>query len=146
MIYRCVDCGKRITEEDCGRCITHRREYRQLCNRNRKRQQIDRQYNGKWRVVRNLMIARYPLCLHCFMKGKYTPAVEVDHIYLLDDSSSEEMRLSPDNLAPLCKRCHTWKTYHIDPLFRNYDGKHPDAIAWIERMNEAKQRYQHAST
>jgi len=57
-----------------------------------------------WRKLRALVLMEEPLCRQCKSEGQLTQANEVDHI---DDDSFNNQR---NNLAPLCKPCHSKKT------------------------------------
>ncbi|CAM2809024.1 HNH domain-containing protein [Vibrio mytili] len=137
MIFRCNDCGRRIAESDKGRCSQHRREYNRVSDRNRNRKNHSAQYGYEWQKTRAYMRAIYPLCLNCFLNDRLTLADEVDHIRNLNDGSQFTDIHGHENLAPLCKKCHTWKTYNIDPLPRNS----PTLRRWIKHMNTAKRKF-----
>lgn len=125
MIYRCAVCGCRIAEQDKGRCKKHPRTFQ------RSRKNTGSQYGRRWKKIRDYMIDMYPVCLCC----SDSFAVEVDHIKPLNDNSDFDDVLNPENLAPLCKRCHTWKTHNIDPVF---DTKNPVVRRYIETIEKAK--------
>lgn len=97
-----------------GRCDEHRREYK----RNQAR---DRRANGDpsmtvystpaWRKLRAAYLRDHPDCAHC---GR--PAEEVDHIIPRKQLVEQEFH-DPDAwhlLQPLCKPCHTDKSYAED--------------------------------
>lgn len=137
MIYRCCECRKRIQESDGGRCTQCRRGYRRECDKNRNRKRHGSQYGRQWKKTRATIIAMYPLCLHCYIKGEINAAVEVDHILRIGDESLICDVHSLDNLAPLCKSCHTWKTHNID----NKSQTSPEFRRWLGLMNKAKDKY-----
>jgi 5-methylcytosine-specific restriction endonuclease McrA len=61
--------------------------------------------NGaKWRKLRKSVLARDPLCRHCWTRGLRVIAVHVDHIN--NDPSDNRM----SNLQGLCPSCHSRKT------------------------------------
>lgn len=69
-----------------------------------------RGYDRKWRQLRQSYIAEHPLCQHCEKRGMTTPATEVDHIIEFG-GIDDPLRLDPDNLQSLCRRCHAIKTH-----------------------------------
>ena len=86
----------------CSVCGTQRRD----------RQHDDRPpahkhgYEKRWRRIRNAVLAAEPLCPHCCSRvGRVTAAVSVDHIVPLPEGDHD-----PQNLQPLCSRCHAIKT------------------------------------
>ena len=62
--------------------------------------------NGRaWATLRECVLNEQPLCEHCLDDyDKLTPATEVDHI---DNDPTNNTR---QNLASLCKPCHSRKT------------------------------------
>jgi len=63
-----------------------------------------RGYGNDWHRLRNWIISREPLCRRCSVEGRLSPAQEVHHIVAVKDSP--DLRLSQDNLMPLCRSCH----------------------------------------
>lgn len=63
----------------------------------------------QWKDTRAYILSFNPLCKHCLMNDILTPAVDVDHIIDLKDDPSKCLDI--DNLQPLCKSCHSAKTY-----------------------------------
>lgn len=57
-----------------------------------------------WRKLRAAVLSEQPMCEHCEARGILTPALEVDHI---DNDPTNNNR---DNLASLCRPCHSRKT------------------------------------
>lgn len=58
-----------------------------------------------WRTLRALVLSDQPLCEHCADDtGHVVPATEVDH------RDNDPTNNSRDNLASLCKPCHSKKT------------------------------------
>ena len=67
-------------------------------------------YNSKeWKSTREIVLRNEPFCVICKKEDKLTPAVDVDHI--IDIKDEPEKRLLLTNLQPLCKKCHSFKTY-----------------------------------
>lgn len=62
--------------------------------------------NGQaWATLRECVLREHPLCEHCMNDAeRLTPATEVDHV---DNDPSNNRR---QNLASLCKPCHSRKT------------------------------------
>lgn len=58
----------------------------------------------RWRAIREQVLAGEPLCRDCKRMGRITPAIEVDHV------SGDTADNRPENLAPLCKSCHSHRT------------------------------------
>lgn len=129
MIFRCSVCGCRIRENDKGRCKKHPRTYE------RTRKQTGSQYGRQWKKIRDYITGVYPICLYC----RINLAAEVDHIRPLNDESSLSEVLDPAGLAPLCKKCHTWKTYHIDPLHKAGNKNHPLIKRYESTIQKAKE-------
>ncbi|MGA0081666.1 MAG: HNH endonuclease [Ilumatobacteraceae bacterium] len=62
-----------------------------------------------WRRLRAAVLREQPMCVHCAETGAITLAQMVDHI--------KPVRLGgdmwdPDNLQPLCNKCHAVKSAH----------------------------------
>lgn len=70
-----------------------------------------RGYDHRWRKFRASLIASDPLkwltCAVCGETQRSTSDIELDHIQPLAEGGA---RLDPDNLQPLCGRCHRQKT------------------------------------
>lgn len=75
--------------------------------RSEKNEQVRRRQAGRflptnsaqWRKIRKAVLEREPLCRVCG-----APATDVDHI---DQDTSNNL---PDNLAAMCRSCHSAKT------------------------------------
>ena len=67
-----------------------------------------RGYGADWQRLRAEHLRLEPLCRFCAEKGRYTPAQVVDHIRSI--AEAPHLRLDPDNLRSLCKRCHDRRT------------------------------------
>jgi 5-methylcytosine-specific restriction protein A len=70
-----------------------------------------RGYDGRWRKIRAMVLARRPLCVECERHGVVRVATEVDHIIPLSKGGTH----ATDNLQPLCKTCHSRKTRREAP-------------------------------
>ena len=62
---------------------------------------------SNWKKLRSAYIAKSPLCEHCMLLDRVTPASMVDHIVERRDGGSD---YDMDNLQSLCHRCHARKT------------------------------------
>jgi 5-methylcytosine-specific restriction protein A len=71
-----------------------------------------RGYNYRWRKLRAATLAAEagehagPLCVECLRQGIITPATDLDHIVPKRVGGAD----TPENLQPLCHRCHSRKT------------------------------------
>ncbi len=73
-----------------------------------------RLYNkAAWRHLRASTMARMPYCVACLclVAGRrLTPAEEVHHLTPIlsgmDEAQRASLAYAPDNVAPLCRRCH----------------------------------------
>ena len=64
--------------------------------------------SAAWKRLRAEVLASEPLCRMCRAIGLVEPATEVDHIIDSREDYSDDNRR--ENLAPLCKPCHSIKT------------------------------------
>lgn len=73
------------------------------------RQQTRALHTGSvaWQRLRDMVLARQPLCPECFKEGRTVPATEVDHI---DGNASTMESNDLNNLQGLCKPHHSRKT------------------------------------
>lgn len=58
----------------------------------------------RWRELREGVLRRNPLCVHCAQRGLTRAAVDVDHI------DGNPMNNLSTNLQGLCRECHSRKT------------------------------------
>jgi 5-methylcytosine-specific restriction protein A len=73
-------------------------------------------YNTKaWKLTRAYVLSNNPFCVHCERdRGILTKAVDVDHILPLNEiliSGNHDLAYDVENLQPLCKSCHSKKSY-----------------------------------
>lgn len=86
-----------------------RRERERKIELDRKRgTRTARGYDYQWGKVRSSYIKANPMCEFCSEDGLLQEAQVVDHIVPI--SEAPELRLDPDNLRSLCKRCHDRRT------------------------------------
>jgi 5-methylcytosine-specific restriction protein A len=82
-----------------------------------------RGYGSRWRRLRQMQLAREPICQDPFgfhaADGRVVMAIEVDHII----SKSKGGRDNLDNLQSLCKGCHSTKTAKMDGGFGRAMGQ-----------------------
>lgn len=69
--------------------------------------QTERVGGGRWKRIREQILAEEPICRSCNSKYRVSLATEVDHIKPLWLGGREFDR---DNLQPLCCDCHIIKT------------------------------------
>lgn len=69
----------------------------------RTRADLARNNSRAYRRARAAKLADEPLCRRCLREGRYTAADTVHHRHALSDGGD---LLDPDNLVPLCRRCH----------------------------------------
>ena len=63
-------------------------------------------YNSsEWRMLRNFLLSRQPLCDICLTKDRVKPATECHHKIDIKDEPSR--RLDTNNIQTLCKECHS---------------------------------------
>ena len=65
-------------------------------------------YDSRWRKLRQMHIAKQPLCVRCERDGRVTPAQEVDHIVPWRGNTT--LLRATWNLQSLCRSCHHKKT------------------------------------
>lgn len=63
--------------------------------------------SNRWRLARESVLAREPLCRACRAEGVDTPADDIDHILGL--AKRPTLAFDQDNLQPLCRSHHTRK-------------------------------------
>ncbi len=80
-----------------------------------------RGYDNAWYKFRKSYLSRNPLCLFCKESGFLVSASEIDHIKPLADHP--ELKYDEINLRPLCKSCHSKRTYHEQSLGAAKNGE-----------------------
>ena len=93
---------------DSRYCSMHTREANREYNKRRLENDPDfyKRYGRRWHEIRDLYIAKHPLCERCREAGRLVPAEEVHHILPLIEGGTN----ADDNLMSLCKSCHSSKT------------------------------------
>lgn len=66
-------------------------------------------YTNTWLKARKAFLIAHPLCVECAKLGKTTPATEVDHI--IPHKGNKTLFWNEKNWQPLCKSCHSKKTF-----------------------------------
>ena len=64
-------------------------------------------YHKVWRAHREAQLNKQPLCEHCLLINRVTPATDVDHKNGRADRESDYVST---NYQSLCKACHGTKT------------------------------------
>jgi 5-methylcytosine-specific restriction protein A len=68
-------------------------------------------YGRRWHSIRDLYIAKHPLCEECMKAGLFFPADEVHHVIPTERGGTH----SEDNLQALCQSCHTKTRHDLNP-------------------------------
>lgn len=108
IIKKCTDCGRFFQyngHSKCPECLKKRSENRRkndkIYNQKIRNKESDRFYHStEWKQMSRLILARSNY--RCAVCGGL--ATEVHHIKEVRDCP--EKRLDPNNLMPLCTRCH----------------------------------------
>lgn len=66
---------------------------------------------ARWQKLRRYKLSLNPLCEHCLLERRTTPAQHVDHIKAIKQGGCP---WDMDNLQSLCASCHTRKTVVVD--------------------------------
>lgn len=99
-------CGKKTLGRYCAEHKKHQwSEYDKTRPSSTKRG-----YDYAWSKFRKSYLERNPLCEFCKSNGFLTDATEVDHIVTL--ASNPSLKYDNRNLRPLCKPCHSARTWH----------------------------------
>jgi 5-methylcytosine-specific restriction protein A len=88
-------------------CPAHKTIASREYNQTQRSADSNKIYGRRWRTIRDLYIAKHPLCEECFSQGKLTPADEVHHIVPVDQGGTH----ADENLQALCQSCHTKTRY-----------------------------------
>lgn len=83
-------------------CALHRSQVNREYNRDFRRSDYYKTYGRRWHTIRDLYIAKHPLCEECLKSDKLTPAVLVHHIKPTDVGGTHD----ESNLMALCNSCH----------------------------------------
>jgi 5-methylcytosine-specific restriction protein A len=89
-----------------------------------------RGYGARWRKLREMHLAKEPLCRRCGEVGRTTPATVVHHRKA--HRGDLGLLYDPENLEALCKPCHD-SSGRLDDLGRpavGLDGYPLDPGAW----------------
>ena len=78
-------------------------------NRTERDPAVVKQYNGRYRRLRELYIKAHPLCEECLRNGRTVPAEEVHHILPVKWGGKHSF----ENFMALCQSCHTKKDKEI---------------------------------
>jgi 5-methylcytosine-specific restriction protein A len=93
-------CGARTIERFCPLHKTlAAREYNQY----RRSPDSNKTYGRRWRKIRDLYIAKHPLCELCLAAGFHAPAEQVHHKLPIDQGGTH----ADENLQALCGSCHS---------------------------------------
>ena len=61
----------------------------------------------QWRKLRQYVLHRQPICVHCVQKNRYTTANTIDHILPINKGGAI---WDIENLQALCSSCHNKKS------------------------------------
>lgn len=84
-------------------CEEHEKLANQRYERYGRSKEEKKRYGSRWTKIRNMYIAKHPLCELCLKEGRLTWAEEVHHIVPLGHGGSH----AESNLMALCKACHS---------------------------------------
>ena len=59
-------------------------------------------YDHRWKLIRDCYVAKHPLCEHCLAAGRLVPVDLVHHIKPIEEGGDH----SDENLTSLCRSCH----------------------------------------
>lgn len=85
---------------DGAYCKEHRTRMQAPSNPGRQRFET----STRWRIIRRVYLAKFPLCQDCLAAGKVKQADEVHHI------DNDHTHNKDSNLAGLCIQCHSKRT------------------------------------
>lgn len=78
-------------------------------------------YTGRWRKLRAVKLAYFPLCYACDLRGRVVVADTVDHITPIRAGGDPFPPL--EELLSLCASCHSHKTQLADRGWRDTFGR-----------------------
>lgn len=97
----------------CPSCLKQANQQDKRYDQGRDQDQSRRWHHSRWmRKATKMFLAANPLCIACSMKGRTTPATDVDHI--VPHRGSWDIFIDQDNWQPLCHSCHSKKTAKED--------------------------------
>ena len=82
-----------------ARCTEHQKQREKA----RVEREVWRDYGPQWKHIRRRVLRAEPNCRMCGEE-----ATEVDHIVSLKEGGTHDL----ENLRPLCKSCHSRRTYY----------------------------------
>jgi 5-methylcytosine-specific restriction protein A len=106
-------------------CDEHKRQYWADKEKGRATR-TERGYDYTWQKFRKSYLERNPLCVFCKEQGFLVSASEVDHIKSLADYP--ELKYDEINLRPLCKPCHSKRTWHEQGIGKNGKKGETDSV------------------
>ena len=75
----------------------------------RKQGEFNKMYQSvRWKTRRRLILKQRPFCVECKKKNRLVFAEVIDHI--IPHKGNWTLFLDPDNLQPLCRKCHGIKS------------------------------------
>lgn len=98
-------CPTLVTKGYCLRHNRNRRLREGQGSRQRDQRETNRNYDGRWRKLRKIVLARDPICKDC----SEAPSTEVDHI-IPRAPTQHAADVTEEELQGLCKPCHSKKT------------------------------------
>jgi hypothetical protein len=78
-------------------------------------------YTGRWRKLRAIKLAYFPLCYACDLRGRVVVADTVDHMIPIRQGGEPFPAL--EGLMSLCASCHSHKTQLTDRGWRETFGR-----------------------
>jgi len=97
-------------------CPLHKSAANRQYDQTRRSPDHNRTYGRRWHKIRDLYIAKHPLCELCEADGKLVPAVLVHHKIPTADGGTHV----DSNLQSLCRPCHDRVTHAIS---RDREGR-----------------------
>lgn len=141
-IYRkCTECGKKVLEGSKCKCEIERdkehwKRYKRRRMEDKEEKERQRFYsNDSWLRLSNTIKNHYfGMCVVCWYKGLIQGSEYTHHIETIKERF--DLRLSEDNLIPLCDCCHK-KTHRLyDKSIKDKVSIQKALIDLIEKFNE----------